>query len=74
MSQITIEGRVKQLKLMHQLMTNANDEEIYMTWAALGVPDCPMEEDFIDIAEDDEAYNECFNLFVILVANEDFRW
>lgn len=68
------ETRIAQLKAMHELMTSANDEEIYMSWITLGVPDCPSEDDFEYIAEDDKEYNDCFNLFVALIANEDCRW
>lgn len=70
----TIRVRIEQLKAMHSLMMNTNDEEIYMTWIALGVPDCPREDDFEDIAEDDESYNECFDLFIRLIADKDYRW
>ena len=65
--------RITQLKAMHKLMLNANDEEIYMTWI-YRVPDQPTEEDFEDIAEDDEEYNECFELFLKLIVKEGNRW
>ena len=74
MNKTTMEVRIQQLKLMHELMTLANDEEIYMTWITLGVPDCPMEDDFKYIAEDDESYNETCELFAKLIADEDYRW
>ena len=69
----TREARINQLKAMHNLMCEANDELIYMRWICL-VPDCPMEEDFIDIASDDEQYNECFDLFIRLIAKNGMRW
>lgn len=69
----TKDARVAQLKAMHQLMLQANDESIYMTWIYL-MPDCPSEEDFVDIALDDEQYNECFDLFVKLIAKEGNRY
>lgn len=69
----TRDARVTQLKAMHQLMCEANDEYIYMAWIYT-VPDCPSNEDFIDIAMDDERYNECFDLFVKLIKNEGNRW
>lgn len=74
MSHFTRDPRIVQLKLMHELMMNANDEGIYMAWIICGVPDCPREEDFESIAEDDEAYNECFDLFVKLIADKDNRY
>lgn len=69
----TRKARINQLKAMHNLMCEANDEGIYMTWIYL-MPDCPSEEDFIDIASDDEQYNECFDLFVKLIAKNGNRY
>lgn len=65
--------RISQLKAMHSLMCDANDEGIYMTWIYL-MPDCPTEEDFESIAIDDEQYNECFDLFVKLIKYEGNRY
>ena len=67
------DARVSQLKAMHDMMRTANDEDIYMVWVNL-MPDCPNEADFRDIAMDDEQYNECFDLFVKLIADEGNRW
>ena len=69
----TKDARITQLKAMHKLMCNANDENIYMTWIYL-MPDCPSEEDFINIALDDEQYNERFDLFVKLIAKSGNRY
>jgi hypothetical protein len=69
----TRDARITQLKAMHQLMTEANDEGIYMAWI-YRMPDCPSEEDFIDIAMDDEQYNGCFDLFVKLIAKDGNRY
>ena len=69
----TKEARINQLNAMHDLMLEANDEGIYMTWIYL-MPDCPSEEDFEDIAIDDKAYNECFDLFVKLIAKKGNRY
>lgn len=74
MAEWTLISRMNQLKAMHELMRNANDEEIYMTWIVTGVPDEPREEDFEDIALDDDYYNECFDLFIELIQNKDNRW
>ena len=70
----TKESRIKQLKAMHQLMMEANDEDIYYTWIVGGVPDEPDDSDFEFIASDDEAYNECFDLFVSLIAYKGNRY
>ena len=70
----TFISRVAQLKAMHELMHYANDEEIYMTWIVTGVPDEPSEDDFEYIALDDRLYNECFDLFIKLIKDENNRW
>lgn len=69
----TKDARITQLKAMHTLMLEANDENIYMSWIYL-MPDCPSEEDFESIALDDEQYNECFDKFVKLIAREGNRY
>ena len=69
----TREARINQLRAMHNLMCEANDESIYMTWIYL-MPDCPSADDFIDIAMDDEQYNECFDLFVKLISKKGNRY
>ena len=68
-----LDARVSQLKAMHNLICEANDENIYMSWTYT-VPDCPIHEDFVDIAMDDKEYNEVFDLFVKLIQNEGNRW
>lgn len=69
----TKQSRINQLKAMHSLICEANDESIYMSWIYL-MPDCPSEEDFDSIAIDDEAYNECFDLFIKLIAKDGNRY
>lgn len=71
---IATKTRIEQLKAMHSLMCNANDERIYMTWAMGWIPDCPMEEDFFDCAEDDERYNETVDKFISLISKSTYRW
>lgn len=68
-----LDARVTQLKAMHNLMCEANDEDIYYRWI-ITVPDCPTHEDFVDIAMDDEEYNEVFELFIELIKDEGNRW
>lgn len=68
-----LDARVTQLKAMHNLMCKANDEYIYYSWI-ITVPDCPTHEDFVDIAMDDEEYNEVFELFIKLIQDEGNRW
>ena len=69
----TRDARMSQLKAMHDLMCEANDEYIYMAWINL-MPDCPSMEDIRDIALNDELYNECFDLFVKLIAKDGNRY
>lgn len=67
------DARVSQLKAMHTLMSIANDERIYCSWIYT-MPDGASEEDFIDIAMDDEQYNDCFDKFVRLIQKDGNRW
>ena len=69
----TKEARINQLKAMHDLMCEANDESIYMSWIYV-MPDCPSDVDFEEIAIDDEYYNECFDKFVRLIAKNGNRY
>lgn len=68
-----LDARVSQLKAMHNLMCECNDERIYISWSYT-VPDGATHEDFVDIAMDDEQYNEVFDLFVRLIQNKGNRW
>lgn len=68
-----LQARIDQLKAMHKMMLEANDERLYMTWI-YRMPDCPQECDFLFIACNDEDYNGCFDLFVKLVAKDGMRW
>lgn len=70
----TREARVNQLREMHNLMCNANDENIYYNHWIYLMPDGASEEDFIDIASNNELYNECFDLFVKLIAKKGNRY
>lgn len=72
LKRLRIQSRVKQLKAMHSLMIEANDENIYMTWIMGWIPDEPTEEDFIDCAENDEWYNETFELFKKLINKKGY--
>lgn len=74
MNKVTRETRIEQLKEMHSLMLNANDESIYMTWIMGYIPDEPTEEDFIDCAENDDWYNETIDKFIRLISNPGYRW
>ena len=73
MAEWTFEARLNQLKAMHSLMREANDENIYMAWI-LVMPDEPSEEDFQDIALDDELYDECWDRFRSLIKKDGMKW
>lgn len=68
-----LEARMDQLRAMHTLIQNANDESIYMSWIYT-MPDGATEEDFKDIALDDEMYDECWAAFLKLVKKEGMKW
>lgn len=59
--------RIKLLKDMHQYIIEIGDEDIYMDWVTIAVPDEPCEADFQFIAEEDENWIECCSLFGRLV-------
>ena len=69
----TLDARMTQLKAMHTIMCECNEESIYFSWILL-MPDAPTVDDFRDIALDEEQYNECFDLFLKLAAKEGMRW
>lgn len=68
------EARVKQLKLMHELIMSSNDEEGLDWWLMEGVPDEPDEEDYRNIAEDSEYYYECVRIFKTLINHIDWEY
>jgi hypothetical protein len=68
-----LDARIKQLTAMHEMMCQANDEMIYMSWITF-MPDGATEEDIKYIALDDEEYNECFDFFIKLIKKEGNRW
>lgn len=46
------ERRIEVLKAMHTIVTNMNDEYAYELWITEGMPDCPDEYDFQDVARE----------------------
>ena len=59
------EIRLNNVKLMHDTMTDMNNENAYMAWI-WEMPDCPIEEDFEWFAEDEERYAEHYDYFMRL--------
>lgn len=72
MDEIKIKMRADQMQAMHEVIRNANDEGIYMTWIYI-VPDGADRDDFEFMAESDETYKEVCDLFVKLVKKPGFR-
>lgn len=60
---MSMEKRIEELKQMHERMMNMNHEDAYMWWIEV-VPDEPSEDDFRDIAEDDESFAEVKDLYL----------
>lgn len=73
MLEVTKKFRAEQLEAMHNVMCCANDEEIYMHWVTVGVPDEPSREDFLEIAADTDEYNAIVDLFIRLVQKDGYR-
>lgn len=65
-----IEMRKKLLKQMHAYVIEIGDEELYMYWITLGVPDEPSEEDYDSIAKDDGVWVYICKLFNNIVIAE----
>ena len=67
------EIRYRQLKAMHKVIQETNDGNIYFSWVTVGVPDCPTDMDFYDIARNEEEYNETVDLFIKLISKRGYR-
>lgn len=67
-----LEHNMRKLKAMHELMCLANDENIYMAWATEGMPDCPSEQDFFEVALEEEECEEMFELFKELIQKKGY--
>ena len=74
LSSWSFKARISQLEAMHELMKNANDEEIYLAWITYGAPDEAEYDDFAFIAMNDELYNDCFDLCAGLMVREGNKW
>lgn len=61
------EARLKNLKRMQNIACRMNIEDAYEYWSAYGIPDEPSEDDFVDIAEDDELYEDVVSAFVSII-------
>lgn len=60
--------RVQFLKQMNDyVLKHIYDEEAHMGWLMMAIPDAPTEDDFLDIAEDDEEWINICDYFGKLV-------
>lgn len=62
----THESRFQLIQAMHTIVCSINDESAYYRWIRL-VPDCATDDDFDDIAQDDDLYGDCCGLFRELI-------
>lgn len=60
--------RVDFLKQMNTyVLEHIYDEEAHMGWLMVAIPDAPTEDDYLDIAEDDEEWVDICDYFGKLV-------
>lgn len=63
-----VDIRVNTLKGMNKfILEKINDEELIFHWLEQGVPDCPSDDDFFFIAEDDEEWERVCSVFAWIV-------
>lgn len=56
--------RVDFLKQMNQyILEHIYDETVHMMWLMVAIPDAPTEDDYLDIAEDDEEWADICEYF-----------
>ena len=65
-----VQARIKMLKEMNKYIIEMGDEEIWMDWITLGVPDEPSEDDYEFIAENDDEWTDVCGLFGKLAKEE----
>lgn len=58
--------RTEHVKAMNLVIRNMNDETAYMEWINL-VPDRAMELDYVDVADDEELFDDACRLFRTLI-------
>lgn len=60
--------RVELLKQMNDyVLKEISDESAHMGWLMIAIPDAPTEDDYLDIAEDDEEWADICSYFGKLV-------
>lgn len=57
-------NKVEFIKALNEIIIGLGDEDLIEPWLMCGVPDCPSEEDFEFIANNQKSFDETVNLFV----------
>ena len=60
------QARIEILKQMNQYIIDLGDEEVWMTWITLGVPDEPSEDDYDFIAGNEDEWLDTVKIFANL--------
>lgn len=55
--------REEVVRSMHTLIFELNNEDAYLEWISVAVPDCPNDEDYEFIAEDEDCFVTTVNAF-----------
>ena len=69
-SEETVKARKELLKQMNQYIIDLGDEEIWMDWITLCVPDEATEDDYDFMAEDSSTWNYTCKIFGDLINRE----
>lgn len=64
--------RIEQLKKMTDLLMTCSDTSLLSSWWSVAIPNNASEEDFKEIAENNELFNECIAVFKRIVNNQNF--
>lgn len=59
-------NKVEFIKALNELMLGTTDEDLLEVWFMNGVPDCPSQEDFEFIANNEESFDDVVNCFIRL--------
>lgn len=60
------QARIEILKQMNQYIIDLGDEEVWMSWITLGVPDEPSEDDYEFIASNEDEWYDTVKFFAHL--------
>lgn len=60
------QARIEILKQMNQYIIDLGDEEVWMTWITLGVPDEPSDDDYDFIASHEDEWLDTVKIFASL--------